>query len=89
MAIGYHRLNSSAARARIKQGHPQKHGPAEKHEMPEWMTKNALFRPGDVVISKAFGNGVVQDFALTTISPARVMFECGEKLVMVESITKK
>lgn len=89
MAIGYHRLNSSAARARIKSGRPQKDGPNEKHEMPEWLTKNAIFRPGDVVVSKHFGEGVVQDFALTTVSPAKVLFECGEKLVVVESITKK
>jgi hypothetical protein len=89
MAIGYHRLNSSAARSKIKSGRPQKDGPTEKHEMPEWMTKNAIFRPGDVVVSKAFGEGVVQDFALTKFTPARVLFECGEKLVVVESITKK
>ena len=89
MAIGYHRLNSSSARAKIKAGRPQKDGPDEKHEMPEWMTRNALFKPGDVVVSNFFGEGVVQDFALTTVTPAKVLFACGEKLVVVGSITKK
>lgn len=89
MAIGYHRLNSSAARSRIKAGRPAADAPNEKHEMPEWMTRNALFRPGDRVISQAFGEGTVVEFALTTISPAKVNFDShGEKLVVVSSIQK-
>jgi hypothetical protein len=89
MAIGYNRLNSSAARSKIKAGRPAADGPNEKHEMPEWMTRNALFRPGERVVSLTFGDGVVVDYALTTVTPAKVRFDShGEKIVVVESIRK-
>ena len=89
MAIGYHRLNSSAARRKIASGRAEKGVAVGAGEMPEWMVRNAIFRPGDVVVSEAFGRGVVQEFALTTITPPRVLFDVhGEKRVTTASIKK-
>ena len=89
MAIGYHKLNSSAARRRKASGRAEKGVNTGGGEMPEWMTKNAIFRPGDVVVSEAFGRGTVQEFALTEVYPPRVLFDdYGEKRVTIKSIKR-
>jgi len=88
MAIGYHRLNSSAARSKINSGRAEKGVESGAGVMPEWMTRKALLRPGDRVKSDFFGVGVVVDFALTEFSPVIVMFDCGEKTVTYRSISK-
>lgn len=87
MAVGYHRLNSSAARSRIRAGRPASGQAERSDEMPEWMTRNAIFRPGDHVNSRAFGAGCIMEFALTRTSPVRVQFDCGEKLMTVDSLS--
>lgn len=88
MAIGYHRLNSSAARSRISAGRPEKGTANSGGEMPGWMTKNALMRPGDQVDSVVFGRGVVIDFVLTEFSVVRALFPVGEKKLTFRSVSK-
>ena len=89
MAIGYERINSSAARRRIRDGGAEKGQDTGAGQWPDWMTKNALFRPGDSVSSATFGAGVVMEFALTSVSPVRVKFDDGrECLVAVASLVK-
>ena len=90
MAIGYHRLNSSAARRRISSGRPEKGCDTGSGQYPDWMTANAIFQPGDAVFSESLGDGVVTQYALTTVAPVEVAFASGKTcLVSVSSIARK
>lgn len=52
MAIGYHRLNSSAARARIRAGRPQ---PGEDHGVGATIVRDGFFPVGAVRQHPKFG----------------------------------
>jgi len=89
MAIGYHRINSSAARSKIRAGRRQTGNCEISNEMPDWMTKNALLRPGDEVDHDLFGRGVVIDFALTCVTPVNVRFSDRARMVQYERLVVK
>lgn len=78
MAVGFHKLNSSAARRRISDGRAQKDVPdVEKQTLPVWLHAKALFRKGERVTHTKFGVGEVQNDVLSVETPVRVMFSVG------------